>query len=101
MDHRISVVVFKEGSALVGQCLEHDIAVQGDSLREIIAELQRTLLGHILICLEQHREPFDGLPPAPDRYRELFEKAPVSLVRRLEVPPEIHYDAPQTDLRVA
>ena len=75
----IRAIFFQEGSWLVAQCLEFDIAAQAMSVEELKHEVERTLLLHLQASEESGREPFLGLPPAPRSYWEMYERAHVAV----------------------
>ena len=78
MNHKIklSVLFQKErGGAWVGQCLERDIAAQGATLERAVVALRHTLAAQCFLDLNQNKEPLKAIKPAPDVYRERFDKA--------------------------
>jgi predicted RNase H-like HicB family nuclease len=70
---RIRAVVFKEGGWWCAQCLEHDIATQAKTIDDLKAEIERVLTIHVELALERGQEPFSILPPAPDRYFQMYD----------------------------
>lgn len=73
---KLDVLFFKEGNLWVGQCLQHDIAVQGENLRECMQELNDSLLGRIVIASELGMDhPFRDVPPAPLKYWKQYRAA--------------------------
>jgi len=75
----ISVLLLQEGEWWSAQCLEYDIATQARTLPELRNELERVLLLHVLMALEQGREPFTGIARAPKKYWEMFATAKLRL----------------------
>src|SRR5438094_297263 len=69
---KVRAVIFKEGDWWVGQYLEYDIAAQAKTVNDLIYELQRTLVAHIVINKKEGREPFANLEQAPKRYWNMF-----------------------------
>jgi len=59
----------------VAQCLEVDIGAQATNLPDVIYQLQRALVGHIVIALENGMEPFADLQAAPQEYFQMFDRA--------------------------
>jgi hypothetical protein len=59
----------------VAQCLQYDLAAQAKSLRDLLYELERTLVGHVVVSEEKGLEPFEHLPAAPQMYRDMFAEA--------------------------
>lgn len=70
----LRAVLFKEEDWWVGQFLEHDIAAQAKTLKDLIYELQRTLVGHLMISKREGLQPFAHLQKAPERYFEMFKQ---------------------------
>jgi hypothetical protein len=71
----ISVLLLQEGEWWSAQCLEYDIATQARTLPELRNELERMLLHHVVLTLEEGKAPFKELRPAPQRYWDLFAAA--------------------------
>ena len=57
------------------QCLEYDIAAQGDTLEDAMNRFERTFVGSIVLSLKNEQEPLSAFAPAPASYFELWEKA--------------------------
>lgn len=71
----IRAILFQEIGWWVAQCLEYDIAVQARTKEALLHELERILIGYILVGQKKGRLPFQGMPPAPRRYWEMYEQA--------------------------
>ncbi len=71
----ISVLLLQEGEWWSAQCLEYDIAAQAKTLPEMRNELERVLLLHVVLALEEGREPFSEIRPAPKKYWDMFAAA--------------------------
>ncbi len=71
----LSVLLLQEGEWWSAQCLEYDIAAKAKTLPELRDELQRVLLLHVVLALEDGREPFGGIRPAPKKYWDMFAAA--------------------------
>ena len=78
-DYKLSAVVFQEADRWVAQCLEYDIATQAKTLQDLYYELERTLVGQIVASVEVGIAPFEKIPPAPQRFWEMFGKASLRL----------------------
>ena len=65
----------REQEKWVAQCLEYDIAAQGQSLSEVKSRFERTIMGNIVLSLEHDEFPFANLLPAPEQYYRLWETA--------------------------
>ena len=75
-EYVIQAVVFeRDPGEWVAQCLQYDIGAQAGSLPDLIYELQRSIVGHIVIALENGLEPLECLSPAPQEYWEKWEQA--------------------------
>jgi hypothetical protein len=62
------------------QCLEYDIAAQAKTLAELRYELEKALVGHMVVSVELGMKPFESLGPAPQRFWDMFEAAKDKLV---------------------
>ena len=54
----VRVVVFQEDERVCAQCLEYDIAAQGQTLDDCLYQLGRLIVGHLAISTEKGFEPF-------------------------------------------
>ena len=75
----IRAVVFQEGDWLCVQCLEYNLATQAQSLSALYKGLYRLILGHIAVRLRHNQRPFEGLPRAPQKYWEMFQRSKIPL----------------------
>ena len=73
------VVIFQEGDWVCAQCLEYDIAAQGKTLDDSLYELERLVVGHIAISVENGLAPLQGLPRAPQQFWDWFERSKIPL----------------------
>ncbi len=46
----------------VGQCVEYDICVQGNTLKQVLDRFHDAVVGHLTIAKKLGKEPFDCLP---------------------------------------
>lgn len=72
---QIRAVIFQEAELWCAQCLEHDIAVQGDSVNDLVNNLGSALVSYVELALMEGREPFADIPKAPRLFFEMFEQA--------------------------
>jgi len=102
-DVSLRVVVIQEGEWLSAQCLEHDFAVQATNLDDLFYQLQRILVGHISTRLKLGVEPFKDVPPAPQKYWDLFEHSRIPLQKPPAMfdPPAPGVKVPPLELRAA
>jgi hypothetical protein len=70
----IRAIVFQDNGVWVAQCLEHDIGAQADDLDTLAERLEIALKIELKESMEQHREPFHGIAPAPDRFFRMWER---------------------------
>jgi len=72
MPQKLSVIILQEEGWFVAQCLEYDIAAQGRTVKDVLYEFQRTLVGHIILC-HQDGTKLEDIPPAPPKFWQWFE----------------------------
>jgi hypothetical protein len=72
---RIRALIFRENGFWIAQCLEHDIAVQSHSQNELVSELAASLASYAEMAIDEGREPFSDIPPAPARFEDMFKHA--------------------------
>ena len=90
---KISVVLFeRDPGEWVAQCLEYDIGAQARTLPDLLYELQRSIVGHVLICREHGTTPFECLPAAPDPYWDKWEQGRHAAIS----PPRVPFRIPGT-----
>lgn len=61
---KLRIVVFREGRFWLAQGLEHDIGVQAEDLKDLVARLD--------LALELEAPALAGLPPAPKYFQDLW-----------------------------
>lgn len=87
----IRVLLFEDktqGSGWSAQCLDYDLAAQAKTLGDLIYEVHRVLVGHVVTSKELGMEPFANLGVAPPVYWQLFDRAKITLVRETAFPSE-------------
>lgn len=77
MNINTRVLIFRDGShnQWAAQCLEYDIAAQGESLEDVMNRFERTFVGNIVLALESDEEPLATFLPAPQKYVDRWNKA--------------------------
>ena len=76
--HRIhlNIVFIPEGGGWVAQALQHDFAAQGHTRDEALRALAHTIGSHLFVAEGKGMsDPLASVPPAPDEYWEMFERA--------------------------
>lgn len=71
----IRAVAFQHGAHWVAQCLEYDIATQASTPDELLAELERIVVAHLLVADKEGIAPFAEIPRAPQRFWEMYRRA--------------------------
>jgi len=95
------VVVFQEGEWLCAQYIDFDLSAQARTLPQLYRALDRLIRGHVAVRRRHNLVPFADLPPAPQKYRKMFERS------KIELPPQVvRLDAggiviPSPQIRVA
>lgn len=105
-EHRVRAVAFREGDWWVAQCLEYDIAVQARRMEDLPGELQKVLTVQILASIEAGIEPLLGLPRAPRRFWNMYERSSASMPVQgdnpsLGLPAGVDAAPPQIETRIA
>jgi hypothetical protein len=72
---KLDVVIFQRDEWWVAQVLQHDIGAQALTVEDALYEIERSIVGHIAICLENGVTPFSQLGPAPQLYWDKFKLA--------------------------
>lgn len=96
-EYRINAILFeRDPGEWVAQCLEYDIGAQADTLPNLFYELQRSLVGHVAMCLQHGQKPFESLPSAPPEYWEKWRRETYVPI----TPPRIPFRLPPSSPRV-
>jgi hypothetical protein len=69
-----SVLLLQEGKTWIAQCLEWDIAAQGDTIDHALNSFERTFVGQIILDIDADKLPLEGISQSPKEYWEKFEK---------------------------
>lgn len=72
---QLTVLLFQEGSAWVGQVLEHDMAAHGPTVHAALAAVQLVIQAHVNFDTRHKRQPLARLNRAPDVYWKALERA--------------------------
>jgi len=80
----IRVVVFQSRGRWIAQCLDYDLCTSSANRGRLPRQILSQLRAQIALDLKHGREPFKGLPSAPQRYWEMYRQAPRNEVLRLE-----------------
>jgi predicted RNase H-like HicB family nuclease len=79
---KLRIVIFQEGDWLCAHCLEYDFATQAKTLDDLRYDLERMIVGHIAVSLENGLEPFRDAHRAPKKFWTLFNRSKISLSRQ-------------------
>jgi hypothetical protein len=78
----LSGVVYRDGDMWVVQCIQHDIAAFTETVDQLAMAFERALAANLCANEALGRHGLDGIPPAPDRFREAFEASTVNVQSR-------------------
>jgi hypothetical protein len=78
----LRILVIPNDNGWTAQGIEFDIVAQGESVHDAILSFERVLLAWFELDKELQREPLSALPPAPEKYRNMFDEASVALTDR-------------------
>jgi hypothetical protein len=74
------LLVEEKDQGWTAQCLQFDISVHANTLEDVMYAFERALAGHQAAAASLGVEPFQSMPPAPERCWKLWSEA-----RRLQV----------------
>ena len=102
----VSILLLRERGKWVAQCLEYDIATQGDSLVAVKKSFEKTFVGQILVDIHSKKQPLEGIAQAPDNYWKRFEAAERLTDRKPfripnGIPPAFMIQASAGDMRIS
>lgn len=70
----LRIVIFRERTFWVAQCLDHDIGVQAGDLRELDDRLRIALEAEREESLARFGTPFAGIDPAPKFFQDMWSQ---------------------------
>ena len=70
----VRVLVILQGDQWLAQGLDYDLAAQGPSDEQAIQSFVRILVARLRRDHQSGKEPLLNLPPAPDRFFEIWER---------------------------
>lgn len=76
---KISAIAFHDKGVWVAQCVEYDIAVSAETLPKLRKAFERAVVANICVNEKLGRSGLDGIPPAPSKFRDLFNNAHTGL----------------------
>jgi hypothetical protein len=71
----VNVLAFREGDFWVAQCIEYDISARSDTLPKALTAFRHAFAANLAANQELGRKALEGVPPAPQRYRQMFDQA--------------------------
>lgn len=97
------VLLLKEDTVWVAQCLEYDIAAQGPTIAVAKDAFVRTFAAQIAVAFHHRDEPLATFEKAPTYYWNLFNKAecladPIRIFDPIKIPPAFMINAMQKTL---
>lgn len=95
----LRILFLKEGNKWAAQCLEHDIAAQGDSIAKAADAIMRAFCSELAVC-EELGKSIDSIPKAPTYYWNKFESEAAPLGEGVSKFPR-SAKIPKPELRVA
>jgi hypothetical protein len=93
---QINAIAFKEGDAWVIQGIDYDIVAHTYEVTAAPHAFMRAVIENMVITQHLGRRPFEGINPAPERFRSMYEEAETEM-RLLKRP----FHSPEIAVRVA
>lgn len=78
----VQVIVYLDADKWVAQCIDHDIAAQGNTRAECMESFVKQMSAEIILSLDLGKVPLSDIPPAPAYFKQLFQKAPFSTLNQ-------------------
>lgn len=97
----VTAVAYQEGDVWVIQCVEYDIAAFAKHPTELPRAFERAMAANVCVNADLGRDALDGVPEAPPRFRELFERAQLDLKPTAATPAPKKSPVKLRDLRMA
>ena len=77
--YQINAVAFREGDAWVIQGIEYDIVAHAYDVTALPYAFMRAVIESMIIAEHLGRKPLEGIKPAPEHFRLLYEDAEVEM----------------------
>ncbi len=84
MGERLNFLLTEGEHGWWARCLEHDFVTQADTLSDLYYEIQRTVVGHVVISQQSGHSPFADLGPAPPEFWNQFQASVLRVQPREE-----------------
>jgi hypothetical protein len=97
----INAIAWQEGQGWVIQGIEYDIVAHASDVASLPDAFMRAVVENVAITIHLGREPLQGVGPAPDRFRTMFDSARTTVQSVVEPAPVDHLPAPRLNIRVA
>ncbi len=75
----ISAVAFHDEGVWIAQCVEYDICVSAETLPQLRKTFEHAVVANVHVNMKLGRSGLDGIPPAPPKFRDLFNNADTRL----------------------
>jgi hypothetical protein len=75
----ISAVAFHDEGVWIAQCIEYDICVSAETLPQLRKTFEHAVVANVHVNMKLGRSGLDGIPPAPPKFRDLFNNADTGL----------------------
>jgi hypothetical protein len=99
---RFRVVLYQDGEWICGQALEFDLSVQGRDVPKVYRKMHRAVIGHVAVRLAHGLRPFADLPPAAQKFHDMYEASRITLPEQIiRFPESVRVTIPPPRVRVA
>lgn len=95
----LRILFLKQGDKWAAQCLEHNIAAQGDTLPQAALSIANAIVAEMAVCRELN-VGLETIPKAHDVYWKIFESNESSELHSDVVPLPPAYQIPKPELRI-
>jgi len=98
----ISILLRQEGKVWAAQCLEYDIAAQGETIPLAKYAIEKAFVGQVIVDLSTGNQPLADIPPAPRVYWQEFESGERLADRKsFFIPTPFMFRAAVEEMRIA
>ncbi len=75
LKYDINVLLLCDQGIWVAQCLEHDIAAQGKTIKQAMKTFSKSFAGQVFMDVENGKQPLEDFTPAPVEYWDMLKEA--------------------------
>jgi len=99
LTRRLRIVVYQEGDWLCAHSVDFNLCAQAKTMASLYRAIHKLIAGHVVVRRRHNMQPFLDLPPAPRKYRDMWERS-IELPEQVVRIPRGAFEIPAPRVRV-